>query len=622
MKKVFLFVLFVICTVLLFSKTNKDIKMMNSQPENAKPIQSLSKDADAINAGGMAILNLGGDMRGFTPPALTSMIIDPAANYIQVISAESDSTGFIGINYTISTDGGSNWAAPVKISPTGPFVRNYNCIDADRAAWYPSIVSCYRSASISGTWYTTDLLGPGGGSWSSPTLISDTISGYAYMPSLAVNTDGSKIAYLAYDANGYYGTNTSADYGGTWTGYIAQGTLINNLLGISVGKIIWGDSNDIYAILGCTWEEDSLRSDIANSGPGTCVSLGFSQSHDGGITYDTLIPVFNGHSLPTGYGLNGDTIIYYIDTLDNGITDYIPINAFLDVNTGSWTDELGNIFGSYVGFGTWWYWWDAEYYDGVLYIVMPIAELFFDYYDSGTKLYTFPWSGQSLAYGHMDIAGGDTVFIWNILDIHDGNILDTLGTTATWKGNAYSANLVYQNETTMYLIYLDYPDTLTGLSSIEIMNYNPDTILRSFINRIPNAGLYGVEAANIVDNLGGIHIAGISGSEDSIYYWNYNISGIADNYKSNIIRNNISFFNVPSIVKNNSEISFSISEAGNVKIALYDVTGREIKSLINGNFNAGTHSVALDGNTITQGIYFAKMITENYDNSAKIIIFK
>ncbi|MCK4523328.1 hypothetical protein KAU15_00250, partial [candidate division WOR-3 bacterium] len=172
MNKLFLFLLFIVCIVLLFPKTNDYIKMINSQPENAKPIQSLSKDADASAAGGVAILNLGGDMRGFTPPALTSIIVDPNGNYIQVISAESDVTGFIGVNYTISTDNGSSWAAPVKISSTGPFVRNYNCIDSDETAWYPSVVSCYSS----GAWYTTDLLGPGGGSWSSPALISDTVS--------------------------------------------------------------------------------------------------------------------------------------------------------------------------------------------------------------------------------------------------------------------------------------------------------------------------------------------------------------------------------------------------------------------------------------------------------------
>ncbi|MCK4524110.1 T9SS type A sorting domain-containing protein, partial [candidate division WOR-3 bacterium] len=294
-----------------------------------------------------------------------------------------------------------------------------------------------------------------------------------------------------------------------------------------------------------------------------------------------------------------------------------------DISTGGWTDELGNNLAD--GFGTWWYWWDAEYYDGVLYIVMPIAELYFDYYDSGTKLYTFPWSGQSLAYGYMDIAGGDSIFTWHIKDIHDGNILDTLGTTATWRGNPYSANLAYYDATTMYIVYNDYVDPAFGGTSVEIIQWDltTDSLWINSTPAIPNAGLYGVEAANLVDNLGGIHIAGVSGTEDSIYYWNWNIiNGITDNYKLNKIKNSISFFNVPSIVRNNSEISFSISETGNVKIVLYDVTGREIRSLINGNFNAGTHNVALDGNTMTQGIYFVKIKTANYDNSAKIIVFK
>ncbi|MCK4524097.1 T9SS type A sorting domain-containing protein, partial [candidate division WOR-3 bacterium] len=213
-------------------------------------------------------------------------------------------------------------------------------------------------------------------------------------------------------------------------------------------------------------------------------------------------------------------------TLDNGFTDYIPINACLDISTGGWTNNLGEDLGD--GFGTWWYWWDAEFFNGAIYISMTISEMFFDYYDSGTKLYTFPWDGESIMLGRMDIAGGETEFTWIHVDIHDGDLLDTNWTTATWRGNASSANIVCQDNMITYCVYNDYIDTIAALSSVEILKWNHvyNTVYRANATAIPDANLYEVEAANIVDNNGFIHIAGVSNSEDSIYYWNIDVNSI------------------------------------------------------------------------------------------------
>ncbi|MCK4524684.1 hypothetical protein KAU15_07135, partial [candidate division WOR-3 bacterium] len=486
------------------------------------------------------------------------------------------------------------WTAPLRITDAGPWVRNYTCLAADPTAWYPSVVANQRTASMIGTWYTTDLLGPGGGSWASPALISDTVSNYAYMCAVTVNNDGSKIAYLAYDAIGAYGINNSTDYGSTWTGYSTPASLLVDLWGVDVSTLAWGAGDEVHAFLGGTHAEDSLRSDIAASGPGWAVTVMYSVSADAGVTYDTISRIFGGHSLPQRASMNGDIVTYFIDTLDNGVADYEPVDAFLDVTTGGWTNDLGEVLGD--GFGTWWYWWSADFFDGVAYIAMPIEELWIDYFvpTDSSKLYTFPWQGQSIMCGRMDVAT-ETEFTWFIADVHDDEVLDSLWTTATWRGNAYSANLVYDDATTMYIIYLDYVDPVFGGSSVEIIKWDltTDSLWRAGIPAIVNAGLYEVEAANLVDDAGLIHIAGVAGSEDSIYYWNVDPStmvfdqfvGIEEG-RNNTITNNVSFFNVSSIVRNNSEISFSISEAGNVKIALYDVTGREIRSLINGNFNA------------------------------------
>ncbi len=628
MKKVLLTSLLVLVMVFAFALTNDNIRLINAQPENAKPItMPIAKDADAIAAGGVAIFDLGGDMRGFAPTPLTSIISDPAGNYIQVVSALANSGVFEGVYYTISTDGGGTWAAPVRITAAGGWLRNYNAIAADPTAWYPSVVACQRSASMFGTWYTTDLLGPGGGSWTTPALISDTVNWLAYMPSVTVNADGSKIAYVAYDGYGAYGRNYSSDYGSTWGTYDYDEDMIYDMDGVDVSKVVWGAGDMVYGFLGGTFAEDYQRSDIAASGPDWCISVGLSVSSDGGADYDTIQPLFGGHSLPQRATMNGDPVTYYIDTLDNGVVDMEPVSAFLDTVTGGWTDDLGNSLAD--GFGSWWYWWDAEYYNGALYAAIPMADMFFDYYDSGTALYTFPWAGQSIMLGRMDITGGDTEFTWVVADVHDDVILDTFGNTATWRGNAYSANLVFDG-TDVYVVYVDYPDTATGISSIEVIKWDQATDIPWLASTpaVLNAGVYEVEASMNIDANNLIHIGAVSGTEDSIYYWNVDYTtlvfdinvGIEDSKTE--LNNNVSFFNVPSIVRENGEISFSLNSASNVTISLYDLTGREVTVLANSSFNAGTHTVRVSTADLSQGVYFASIKTDTRNDSKKIIVVK
>jgi len=348
-----------------------------------------------------------------------------------------------------------------------------------------------------------------------------------------------------------------------------------------------------------------LRSDISgidNNG----ITITNTWSEDGGATYDIYQrPLFGSEfwtDIPT---INGDTFIYYIDTdTANNSIDSIPVKAYLGTtgaSAGLWADEEGIVDDGGYGFGTWWYWWDAEYYPELsaqLYII-PMADLFVDYYVENNRLYTYPWQGQSFLFGmKTDL---ETEFTFDYIDIHDGNVLNVLGSTPTWNGNAYSANLAFdRRDKVVYIVYLDYPDTVTGESSAMALKIDNYEIYRA--NLIPNAGAYEMEAASYVADDGKIHIAFVSGSQDSIYYKSVDVddvtgwefigtsfySGICDNKVSVAKSGNV--FNIPSIVKNDASISFSLASNADVKISLYDVTGREVKMVADGSFTKGAHT--------------------------------
>lgn len=54
-------------------------------------------------------------------------------------------------------------------------------------------------------------------------------------------------------------------------------------------------------------------------------------------------------------------------------------------------------------------------------------------------------------------------------------------------------------------------------------------------------------------------------------------------------------------------ISFTLSEAANVELSIYNLMGREVALVANGSYDAGTHRVAFDGRALPTGIYFSRL---------------
>jgi hypothetical protein len=79
-----------------------------------------------------------------------------------------------------------------------------------------------------------------------------------------------------------------------------------------------------------------------------------------------------------------------------------------------------------------------------------------------------------------------------------------------------------------------------------------------------------------------------------------------------------------------TNVKFSIGKAnanafvnaGDVKIVVYDVQGREVQSLVNERLNAGTYEVKFDGSSLNSGVYFYKMVTGDFKETKKMLLIK
>ena len=69
-------------------------------------------------------------------------------------------------------------------------------------------------------------------------------------------------------------------------------------------------------------------------------------------------------------------------------------------------------------------------------------------------------------------------------------------------------------------------------------------------------------------------------------------------------------------------VPFELSKDAMVQASVYDLVGREVKALVNGNFSAGTHELTIDGNNMTTGIYLVKVTVDNVANIQKIALMK
>ena len=652
MKKVFVVTMILVFAVLSVFAMPKDeamtqINLKTSVTTDGKlPELAAVKDSYAIAAGFKSVLNLDGDFRGFAPTPSTSIISSKDGDTIQIISGLAnggDLSGMLGVYYTVSFNGGATFSTPELITSAGPFTRNYNEI-ATADGQLPYVIVNYRTSGYLGDWFTTDPLGPGQGGWTSPLLVTDTANYAAYMPTVAVNPAGDKVCMLAYDAVGGIGSNYSTDYGTTWGTYDLPASLNDSLWGPDVTVARWGVADDVHAIIGMSWY-DEVRYDIA--GASAAFYQGYSKSTDGGATWSIPTGIYAGERRPSMGHLRGDTFNYFLDTIPgNGVADTALIKCYFEDTTGFWADETGVVDagdanGPY-GFGTWWYWWDAEYYPelNTFFYAIPMADLFTDYYvDAGGDLYTFVWQAQSMVFGYK----GDleTDFSYLYMDIHDADVVDTLGSTVTWRGNAFSANLAYDDVNgCMYIIYSDYVDPAVGEPSIEAIKISlpvtdGDAILRSTL--VLNAAQYTVECSRYVDANGYVDIAIAPGTLDSIYYiavdlydaglvWEEIgtvtiVSGITKETVSTSTKKNEIFF-APSIINNNSSIKFSLSSNTNVNISVYDVTGRMVKTLANGSFTKGTHTINMNSNDFNQGVYFVKFNAGDKSDSKKVIVVK
>jgi len=82
------------------------------------------------------------------------------------------------------------------------------------------------------------------------------------------------------------------------------------------------------------------------------------------------------------------------------------------------------------------------------------------------------------------------------------------------------------------------------------------------------------------------------------------------------------FYNYPNPFNPVTTIKFEIPEYANAALRIYNSAGKEVETLLKGNFSPGTYSVIWNASAYSSGVYFYSLETGNFKEVKKMILTK
>jgi len=80
--------------------------------------------------------------------------------------------------------------------------------------------------------------------------------------------------------------------------------------------------------------------------------------------------------------------------------------------------------------------------------------------------------------------------------------------------------------------------------------------------------------------------------------------------------------NYPNPFNPSTTIEYSIPQSGLVTLKVFNVLGKEVATLVNGQNDAGNHKVEFNASALNSGVYFYKIESGNFVDTKKMILLK
>jgi hypothetical protein len=78
----------------------------------------------------------------------------------------------------------------------------------------------------------------------------------------------------------------------------------------------------------------------------------------------------------------------------------------------------------------------------------------------------------------------------------------------------------------------------------------------------------------------------------------------------------------PNPFNSETTISFTLRRRSAITISMFDITGRRVRTLADQVYEAGSHSISLDGSALPSGVFFIRLETLQFSTSQKLLLLK
>jgi hypothetical protein len=78
----------------------------------------------------------------------------------------------------------------------------------------------------------------------------------------------------------------------------------------------------------------------------------------------------------------------------------------------------------------------------------------------------------------------------------------------------------------------------------------------------------------------------------------------------------------PNPVSGQGTIEYVLPEAGSVRLTMYDLLGRRVRTVVSGRKEAGRHRITFDAGRLSSGVYFGRLRAGGETKTQKIVVVR
>lgn len=201
-------------------------------------------------------------------------------------------------------------------------------------------------------------------------------------------------------------------------------------------------------------------------------------------------------------------------------------------------------------------------------------------------------------------------------DMHDGSI----STGDTWLKNNLDSYIQWA-KTHNGLFILTFDESSGGSPGNQIATLFVGEMVKkgTFDNKINHLNIL-----RTLEDMFRINYAGSSSDSSAIPadYWLYTTGVKGNKGQSGIPQSFKLFQNYPNPFNPTTTIRYQIPKEGFVTLKVYNLLGKEVKSLVNEYKNAGSYNISFDASKFPSGVYFYRLSTKNFNQTKKLVLMK